>query len=123
MTQRLADERIKITLDGQPVELIPSLRAALRLARQFGTYGNLIAKIVEGDTQAIAATISEGANTQALTAVLQAIEARGVLSVVATIKTPLIAFVMSLAGLQLPTSRRGSVWLLKPKFLNWRNRL
>ena len=99
MTTRLASERITISLDGHSVELTPSLRAALRLARRYSTYGELIGKIMEGDTQAIADTIGEGADfPTALPVIMTDIEARGILSVVSLLKNPLIAFVMSLAG-------------------------
>ena len=100
---RLANERINITLDGHAVEMVPTLRAALRLARRYGTYGALIAKIMEGQVEAIADTISEGADfPTALPVILADIERRGVLSVVSLLKAPLVDFVVSLAG---PTPR------------------
>ncbi len=99
MTSRLANERINITLDGHSVELVPTLRAALRLARRYENYGALIAKIMEGDTRAIADTINEGADfPTAMPVILSDIQARGVLNVVATLKAPLVDFVVSLAG-------------------------
>ena len=103
MTTRLASESIRITLDGNPVELVPSLRAALRLARRYGTFGALVAKISAGSVEAIADTVAEGADRPTvLPIILKEIEKRGVLSVLAYLQPVLVDFVIALAG---PASR------------------
>ncbi|MCQ0986026.1 phage tail assembly chaperone [Jiella marina] len=98
MNSRLASEQIRITLDGRPVELVPSLRAALRLARRYGTYADLIAKLADGSTAAMADTIAEGSDLPAAyDMVNREIIAGGVMRL-ALIIPALIDFVISLAG-------------------------
>lgn len=95
---RLASETVRLSLGGASVELVPSLRAALILARRYGTYGDLIRKIAEGDTRAITDVISVGSDHPTpLLSVMAQIEATGVLQAV-TLWQSLIDFVVSLAG-------------------------
>ena len=99
MSARLASETITITLDGHPVELVPTLRAALRRARQYGDYAALIRKLSEGDTETLAAVIQEGAGmADALPVLFAEFERQGVLPVLAKLIAPASLFVVMLAG-------------------------
>ena len=55
---RLAD-RIEVTIGGELVELRPTLRAALRLARDFDGFQNLLSAISEGSMTVLARIVRE----------------------------------------------------------------
>ncbi|MDY8111156.1 hypothetical protein U0C82_18730 [Fulvimarina sp. 2208YS6-2-32] len=99
MTTRLASESIMITLDGTSAELVPTLRAALRLARRYGTYSNLIGKLSEGSIEAVADVIAEGSgHRSALPAVLVEVETYGLIKIMALMIPALVEFVIALTG-------------------------
>ncbi|MCE7029539.1 phage tail assembly chaperone [Jiella avicenniae] len=99
MMTRLAEERIRIKLGDTVVELVPTLRAALCLARRYGTYGALIDKLAEGSTTAFADAIEAGAGIAGAGDLIHAqADSDGYFAVIARLAPPLIDFVISLAG-------------------------
>jgi hypothetical protein len=99
----LADSEITITFGGERIVLRPSLRAAMRLVRQFDGFDNLLRGIAEQDTRAMSALIEECAEypSNSLTDFLTYDTRKSLAHKLASLVEPLFQLVLALAGLDL----------------------
>lgn len=99
----LADSEIMIIFDGERIVLRPSLRAAMRLVRQFDGFDNLLRGIAEQDTRAMSALIEECADypRNRLTDFLDYDTRQPLAYKLASLVEPLFQLVLALAGLDL----------------------
>jgi len=96
---RLADDEITIKLDHETIYLRPSLRAAFRLERRHGGFDKIIRGIADGNFSIMADVIREGADPRSsFAAFLDCIDELPLRLAIERISEPLIAYVMTLTG-------------------------
>jgi hypothetical protein len=96
---RLAADPITIEIAGEAFELRPTLRAATRLARRYGDFATLYRRIIADHVSVVSDVIREGSGApHAAADFLTACELPGLGALLATLKLPLMRYVLALAG-------------------------
>lgn len=95
---RLADDEITIGFGHEAIRLRPTLRAALRLERQFGGFDKLIAAINEASVSAIIAIVRESAPHSDFARFADALETKPFSRTLPALAAPLLAHVCALSG-------------------------
>lgn len=98
---RLAEDEITIDLGHEVITLRASLRAAFRLERRHGGFDKIVRGIADGNFSIMADVIREGADPRSSFAdFLDCIDALPLRFAIERISEPLIAFVMTLTGVE-----------------------
>lgn len=96
---RLASEDIVITIANTPVVLHPSLRAAIRLAREHNGFGDVFLGVMNGRLEIMQELVREGTNSHAIAADFNLdIQYQGLGRVLARTQSALLAFTLALSG-------------------------
>lgn len=96
---RLAPEEISFNTAGQPVVLVPSLRAAIRLVRKHGTFEALAHGVVHGRLEVMLDLVREGAGNPVLAEHLgYDVQRLGLGRVLAAVQVPMLEFVTGLCA-------------------------
>jgi hypothetical protein len=96
---RLADDEITINLDHETIYLRPSLRAAFRLESRHGGFDKILRGVADGNFTMMADVIREGADARSSFAdFLDCIDELPLRLAIERISEPLIAYVMTLTG-------------------------
>jgi len=96
---RLAPDDIEISIGNLSVKLRPSLRAALRLAYRYNGFAPVFRGVLDGNLTTIAEVIREGSDVRtAIPDLLTEIGAKGLGISLDQLITPLVDFVLALAG-------------------------
>jgi hypothetical protein len=99
MTMRLASEEVTILIGSASVELVPSLRAATRLARRYDGFTAVFRGVLDGNVTIMADLIREGASHDTdLPDLLDEIGLRGLGATLDQLTEPLAQFVLALIG-------------------------
>jgi hypothetical protein len=104
MPQQLAEDEITITIGHEVIYLRPSLRAALRLERQFGGFDKIIAGILAGNVTLLATILRESATyNSGIPDLIEEIGLKPLHIGLGVLTGPLLAHVYRLAGIDLTT--------------------
>jgi hypothetical protein len=96
---RLAPDDIEISIGNMSIELRPSLRAALRLARRYDGFAPLFRGVLDGNLTIIAEVIREGSTAPtAVPDLLIEIGTKGLGISLENLIAPLVDFVLALTG-------------------------
>lgn len=97
---RLAEDTITVRADNEEIYLRASLRAAMRLERQYGGFGPILRALLDGNLTVMAQVIREAAETPSqLPGFLETVDRMPIRSGFAGMRGAIIAFVCQLAGL------------------------
>lgn len=93
---QLAADSIEITIGDKPVVLLPSLRAALLIARRHDGFAAPLRGILDGNLTMIAGIIHAGADRTA--DIFKEVATIGLAATLAQVTEPLVRFVLAMAG-------------------------
>jgi hypothetical protein len=95
----LAEDEISFRIAGETMVLRPSLRAAIRLERRFGGFDKIIEQLAEENVTTMAAVMRESADSfTTVPDLIDSLAEMPLLRGMETLKEPLIAHVLRLAG-------------------------